>query len=71
MATIRQIDDHQNLASIHNVTLDGRPAKISGIYNDEALIWQTDRSYSIKLPWSEVRRVIVEQGDGFSAAFTS
>lgn len=52
----------RELVEAEGVTLDGRPAKVSGVYNDSATVWSLDGTVSVPFSWDAVKRIVVDGG---------
>ena len=52
----------------HNVTLDGKPAKISGAMQDFATIFDLDDlARSVEFAWETVRRIVINKRGAFQS----
>ena len=50
------------------VTLDGKPAKVSGVYNQFALVWcKSTPGKGVQFSWAAVRSVIKTRGGRFKS----
>lgn len=62
-----QTDYRRVLAATPGITLNGRPAKISGVYNPTATIWTTDdNSICGHWSWESVEKTIQHRGGRFT-----
>ena len=65
-AHYKSIDERRKLI-VATVTLNGKPAKISGVYNDVATVWLIESpAVSADFGWSTVGRIVAHGGDFYA-----
>lgn len=63
MKTVKHSFDARRELVSAVVTLNGRPAKISGIYNDAATVWPLDNpAAGVAFAWATVERIVAAGG---------
>jgi len=57
------IIDRRAIVASRRCTIDGKPAKISGVYNSVATVWPLgDPSNGVQFAWTTVARIMAAGG---------